>query len=89
MASERLVRGQCLLAMASSGLGWTDQQTAHAYAVSTRTLERTRQRAYEAGVEAALLGQPRQQWQASKYTGELEFWVKCLVQSLNALFPLF
>ena len=72
VASQRLVRAQCLLAMATNGLGWTDAQTAQAYAVSTRTLERLRQRAGEAGVEAALLGQPRQQWPASKYTGEVE-----------------
>lgn len=72
VASKRLVRGQCLLALATNGLGWTDQQTAQAYAVSTRTLERLRQRACEAGVEAALLGQPRQHWPASKYTGEVE-----------------
>ena len=72
VASTRLVRAQCLLAMATNGLGWTDGQTAQAYAVSTRTLERLRQRACEAGVEAALLGQPRQQWPASKYTGDVE-----------------
>ncbi|RYY10782.1 MAG: helix-turn-helix domain-containing protein [Cytophagaceae bacterium] len=72
VASTRLVRAQCLLAMATNGLGWTDAQTAQAYGVSTRTLERLRQRACEAGVEAALLGQPRQQWPASKYTGEVE-----------------
>ena len=72
VASKRLVRAQCLLAMASNGLGWTDAQTAQAYTVSTRTLERLRQRACEAGVEAALLGQPRQQWPASKYTGQVE-----------------
>jgi hypothetical protein len=72
VASKRLVRAQCLLAMATNGLGWTDQQTAQAYAVSTRTLERLRQRACEAGIDAALLGQPRQQWPESKYTGEVE-----------------
>lgn len=72
VASKRLVRAQCLLAMATNGLGWTDQQTAQAYAVSTRTLERLRQRVCEAGVEAALLGQPRQQWPQSKYTGAVE-----------------
>ena len=72
VASQRLVRAQCLLAVATNGLGWTDQQTAQAHAVSTRTLERLRQRACEAGVEAALLGQPRQQWPASKYTGAVE-----------------
>lgn len=72
VASTRLVRAQCLLAMATNGLGWTDVQTSQAYAVSTRTLERLRQRACEAGLEAALLGQPRQHWPASKYTGEVE-----------------
>lgn len=72
VASTRLVRAQCLLAVASNGLGWTDAQTSQAYAVSTRTLERLRQRACEAGVEAALLGQPRRHWPASKYTGEVE-----------------
>ncbi len=70
VASTRLVRAQCLLAMATNGLAWTDAQTAQAYAVSTRTLER--QRACTAGVEAALLGQSRQQWPASKYTGQVE-----------------
>ena len=72
VARKRLVRAQCLLAMATNGLDWTDQQTARAYAVSTRTLERLRQRACAAGIEAALLGQPRQQWPASKYTGQVE-----------------
>lgn len=72
VASKCLVRAQCLLAMARNGLGWTDAQTGQAYAVSTRTLERLRQRACEAGVEAALRGQPRQQWPASKYTGQVE-----------------
>lgn len=72
VASQRLVRAQCLLAMATNGRRWTDGQTSQAYAVSTRTLERLRQRACEAGVEAALHGQPRQQWPASKYSGEVE-----------------
>jgi hypothetical protein len=72
VASTRLVRAQCLLAVATNGLNWSDTQTSPAYGVSTRTLERLRQRACEAGVEAALLGQPRQQWPASKYTGEVE-----------------
>lgn len=58
--------------MATNGLGWTDAQTSQAYAVSTRTLERLRQRACEMGVGAALLGQPRQQWPESTYTGEVE-----------------
>lgn len=58
--------------MATNGPGWTDTQTSQAYVASTRTLERLRQRACEAGVEAALHGQPRQHWPASKYTGELE-----------------
>lgn len=35
-------------------------------------MERLRQRACEDGVKAALLGQPRQHWPASKYTGEVE-----------------
>lgn len=35
-------------------------------------LERLRQRACEAGVEAARHGQLRQHWPASKYTGEGE-----------------
>lgn len=72
VASARLVRAQCLLAVATNGPHWNDAQTSQAYAVSTRTRERLRQRACEAGVEAALLGQPRQQWPASKYTGEVE-----------------
>ena len=72
VASTRLVRAQCLLAVATNGLGWTDAQTSPAYGVSTRTLERLRQRACAAGVEAALHGQPRQQWPASKYTGQVE-----------------
>ncbi len=49
-----------------------DAQAVEAYGVSVRTLERLRQRACEAGVEAALHGQPRQHWPASKYTGEVE-----------------
>ena len=78
VASQRLVRAHCLLAMATTGLGWTDQQPAQAYAVSTRTLARLRQRACQAGVVGALLcwgavlGQPRQQGPASKYTGQVQ-----------------
>jgi len=72
VASARLGRAQCLLAVATTGLGWSDAQTSQAYSVSTRTVERLRQRACEAGVDAALLGQPRQQWPASNYTGEVE-----------------
>jgi len=72
VASTRLVRAQCLLAMATNGLNWTDAQTAQAYSVSIRPLERLRQRACEAGLDAALLDQPRQQWPASTYTGEVE-----------------
>lgn len=72
VASKRLVRAQCLLAVATNGLGWTDEQTGQAYGVSTRSLERLRQRTCEAGVEAALTGKPRQHWPASKYTGEVE-----------------
>lgn len=72
VSSTRLVRAQCLLAVATNGLGWSDAQTSQAYGVSTRTLERLRQRACEAGVEAAPHGQPRQHWPASKYTGEVE-----------------
>jgi transposase len=70
--STVVVRAQCLLAVAENGLGWRDTQAVEAYGVSVRTLERLRQRACEAGIEAALHGQPRQQWPASKYTGEVE-----------------
>lgn len=70
--SVAVVRAQCLLAVADNGLGWRDTQAVAAYGVSVRTLERLRQRACEAGIEAALHGQPRQLWPASKYTGEVE-----------------
>jgi transposase len=70
--STVVVRAQCLLAVADNGLGWRDTQAVAAYGVSVRTLERLRQRACEAGIEAALHGQPRQQWPPSKYTGEVE-----------------
>jgi transposase len=71
-ASPVVVRAQCLLAVAENGLGWRDTQAVEAYGVSVRTLERLRQRACEAGVDAALHGQPRRHWPASKYTGEVE-----------------
>jgi len=70
--STVVVRAQCLLAVAENGLGWRDTQAVAAYGVSLRTLERLRQRACEVGIEAALHGQPRQHWPASKYTGEVE-----------------
>ncbi|HTE18545.1 MAG TPA: helix-turn-helix domain-containing protein [Armatimonadota bacterium] len=70
--SPQLVRAQCLLAVATDGLGWTDAPSGQAYGVSTRTLERLRQRVCEAGVAAALRGQPRPHWPAGKYTGEVE-----------------
>jgi transposase len=70
--STVVVRAQSLLAVAENGLGWRDTQAVEAYGVSVRTLERLRQRACEGGIEAALHGQPRQQWPASKYTGEVE-----------------
>ena len=70
--SIQLVRAQCLLAMATTGRAWTDAQTATTYGVSTRSLERLRQRVSEAGVAAALAGQPRQHWPESKFTGAVE-----------------
>ena len=72
VASKHPVRAQCLLAMVTTGLGWTHQQTARAYAVRARTWERLRQRAGEAGVKAAPPAVARQQWPASQYTGEGE-----------------
>lgn len=71
-SSTVTVRAQCLLAVAANGLSWTDAQARQAYGVSIRTLERLRQRACEAGIAAALYGQPRQHWPQSKYTGEVE-----------------
>jgi hypothetical protein len=68
----RVVRAQCLLAVAENGLGWRDAQASQAYGGSIRTLERLRQWACEAGIAAALHGQPRPHWPVSKYTGEVE-----------------
>jgi hypothetical protein len=69
--ARELVRVQCLLAVATNGLGWSDAQTHQAYGLSVRSLERLRQSACTQGVEAALRGQPRQHWPESKFTGQV------------------
>lgn len=70
VASTRLVRAQCLLAMATNGLNWTDAQTAQAYSVSIRPLERLRQRAWTppCWVSRASSGQPAHTRARSKPT---------------------
>jgi transposase len=52
--AARVIRHAHLLLRADEAAGWTDEQIAEAFAVSTRTVERARRRFVEDGFEAAL-----------------------------------
>ena len=72
--NTKLKRAQILLASDESedGKKMTDEQISHAYNVSLRTIERTRQRFVEEGYEIALHGKPRPFNVPIKMDGKLE-----------------
>ena len=72
--NTRLKRAQILLACdeSANGKNMTDEQISHAYGVSLRTIERTRQRFVEEGYEIALHGKPRPLNVPIKMDGKLE-----------------
>lgn len=59
-AAAKIRHAQILLHADQSeeGPAWMDKQIAEAFGISTRTVERTRQRCVEEGVEKALVRQP-------------------------------
>ena len=72
--NTKLKRAQILLGADESegGKKMTDAQISHAYNVSIRTIERTRQRFIEDGIEIALNGKPRPVNVPIKMDGDLE-----------------
>lgn len=72
--NTKLKRAQILLGADESkgGKKMTDAEISHAYDVSIRTIERTRQRFVEDGIEIALKGKPRPVNARIKMDGNLE-----------------
>lgn len=52
--------------------GWTDQAISSAFNISTRTIERVRQRFVEENLENALTPRPRQSLKLRRLDGEVE-----------------
>lgn len=71
MAYKRL-HAQILLTadVGEEGPGWKDQPISQALGVSTRTVERVRERLVEQGLEAALERAPQQRYKPLKLDGE-------------------
>lgn len=71
--SEIVKRSKILLAADRNGSKkWNDQQIAAQYEVSTRTIERLRQRYVLDGLEVALNGKKRLNLDKKKFDGEVE-----------------
>lgn len=73
-AARKRLHAQILL-KADAGLHgeqWKDAKIEEAFDVSTRTVERVRQRFVEEGLEAALNRKPQKQWRVPKIDGEAE-----------------
>jgi transposase len=71
--SEAVKRSQILLA--ADRLGdkvWTDEQIASTYLVSTRTIERLRERFVNEGLDVALSGKPRLNLDKILFDGDVE-----------------
>ncbi len=56
----------------ANGPSWTDERIAATYQVSVRTIERTRERCVEGGLERALYGQPRSYQAPVRLDGKVE-----------------
>jgi transposase len=71
--SEIVKRSKILLAADRVfGKNWKDSEIAEQYEVSTRTIERLRQRYVLEGLEIALKGKPRLNLDKKKFDGEVE-----------------
>lgn len=71
--SEIVKRSKILLAADRQGSkNWNDSKIAEQYEVSTRTIERLRQRYVFEGLEIALKGKPRLNLDKKKFDGEVE-----------------
>jgi transposase len=71
--SEIVKRSKILLAADRLGSkNWNDSEIAEQYEVSTRTVERLRQRYVFEGLEIALKGKPRLNLDKKKFDGEVE-----------------
>ena len=71
--SEIVKRSKILLAADRGGLkNWKDSKIGEQYEVSTRTIERLRQRYVLEGLEVALKGKPRLNLDKKKFDGEVE-----------------
>jgi transposase len=58
VARDKALRARLLLKAEVDGPGWSDRQSADAFAVGVSTIHRVRQRLVEDGLEAALHRQP-------------------------------
>ena len=74
MAAQKRLHAQILLHADVGGArqGWTDENIAQACGVSTRTVERVRQRLVERGLEAALNRAPKSGHKARRLDGKGE-----------------
>ena len=71
--SEAVKRSNILLAADRLGdKGWTDAQISEKYLVSTRTIERLRERFVMEGLDIALSGKPRLNVDKIKFDGRVE-----------------
>lgn len=73
-ASYKRLHAQILLKadISKEGPGWTDQKISEAFDVSTKTIERVRQRVVEEGFEAALNRAKAKHFKPRKLDGEQE-----------------
>lgn len=73
MSARKRVHAQILLRTdEAEGHGWNDVDTAEAYGVGLRTVERIRERFVEDGFEAALQSKAEQKNRARKFDGTTE-----------------
>lgn len=71
-AAHKRLHAQILLTadVGEGGPGWKDEPISQALGVSTRTVERVRERLVEQGLEAALKRAPQQRYKPLKLDGE-------------------
>ena len=73
-AAQKRLHAQILLKADAGPHGehWKDEKISEAFDVSSRTVERVRQRFIEEGLEAALTRKPQKPWRLPKIDGEAE-----------------
>lgn len=71
-SAKELVRSQVIYAIAENGLNKTDKAASDLYGLSTRSIERLRQRCCEEGLQAAIQGKKREVFKEKRLTGEVE-----------------